>query len=222
MSKYINFIARLFKIYVLRDRFLLSAKKWFKDEGDKTLRLNYPLNENSIVFDVGGYEGKFADEIFNKYQCTIYVFEPVDKFYKSICERFKNNPKIKVFNFGLSDKDEEMMISISDDASSIHTDTNNKENIKLKSINDFILENEIQHIDLMKINIEGGEFQVLPELIDSNFIKNIDNLQIQFHNFIPNAIEMRNNIRKELAKTHQLTYDYYFIWENWKLKTEND
>lgn len=45
MSKYINFIARLFKIYVLRDRFLLSAKKWFKDEGDKTLRLNYPLNE---------------------------------------------------------------------------------------------------------------------------------------------------------------------------------
>ncbi|MGJ0298312.1 FkbM family methyltransferase [Aliarcobacter cryaerophilus] len=217
MNKYVNFIIRLFKTYVLRDRFLLSAKQWFKDDGDKTLRLNYPLNENSIVFDIGGYEGKFADEIFNKYQCTIYVFEPVDKFYKSICERFKNNSKIKVFNFGLSDKDEEMMISISDDASSIHKDADNKQKIRLKSINDFIIENKIQHINLMKINIEGGEFQVLPALIDSNFVANIENLQIQFHNFIPNSVEMRENIRKELSKTHQLTYDYYFVWENWKL-----
>ena len=218
MNKYVNFIIRLFKIYILRDRFLLSAKQWFKDDGDKTLRLNYPLNENSVVFDVGGYEGKFADEIFNKYKCTIYVFEPVNKFYQSICERFKNNPKIKVFNFGLSDKDAEMMISISDDASSIHKDTDNKENIILKSINDFIIENKIQHIDLIKINIEGGEFQVLPALISSSFVKNIDNLQIQFHNFIPNSLEMRDNIREELIKTHELTYDYYFIWENWKIK----
>ena len=217
MNKYVSFIIRLFKTYVLRDRFLLSAKQWFKDDGDKTLRLNYPLNENSIVFDIGGYEGKFADEIFNKYQCTIYVFEPVDKFYKSICERFKNNSKIKVFNFGLSDKDEEMIISVSDDASSIHTNSYNKENIILKSINSFIANNNILHIDLMKINIEGGEFQVLPALIDSNFVANIENLQIQFHNFIPNSVEMRENIRKELSKTHQLTYDYYFVWENWKL-----
>lgn len=218
MNKYVNFIIRLFKIYVLRDRFLLSAKQWFKDDGDKTLRLNYPLNENSIVFDIGGYEGKFADEIFNEYKCTIYVFEPVDKFYKSICERFKDNSKIKVFNFGLSDKDGEMMISISDDASSIHTDASNKESIKLKSINDFISENKVQHVDLMKINIEGGEFQVLPALINSNFVKNIDNLQIQFHNFISNAIQMRDDIRKKLSQTHELTYDYYFVWENWKIK----
>lgn len=217
MNKYVNFIIRLFKIYILRDRFLLSAKQWFKDDGDKTLRLNYPLNENSVVFDVGGYEGKFADEIFNKYKCTIYVFEPVNKFYQSICERFKNNPKIKVFNFGLSDKDAEMIISVSDDASSIHTNSYNKENIILKSINSFIANNNILHIDLMKINIEGGEFQVLPALIDSNFVANIENLQIQFHNFIPNSVEMRENIRKELSKTHQLTYDYYFVWENWKL-----
>ena len=217
MNRYVNFIVKIFKTYILRDMFFLSVKKWFKDDGDKTLRLNYPLNENSIVFDVGGYEGKFADEIFNKYQCTIYVFEPVDKFYKSICERFKNNSKIKVFNFGLSDKDEEMIISVSDDASSIHTNSYNKENIILKSINSFIANNNILHIDLMKINIEGGEFQVLPALIDSNFVANIENLQIQFHNFITNSVEMRENIRKELSKTHQLTYDYYFVWENWEL-----
>lgn len=218
MNKYIDLLIRLFKIYILRDKFLLSTKKWFKDEGDKTLRLNYPLNEKSIVFDIGGYEGEFANDIFNKYKCTVYVFEPVDKFYQNICERFKDNPKIKIFNFGLSDKDEEVMISISDDASSVHTDIKNKEVIILKSINEFIFENKINYIALMKINIEGGEFQVLPALISSSFLKNIQNLQIQFHNFIPSSVEKRDDIREELQKTHALTYDYYFIWENWMLK----
>jgi FkbM family methyltransferase len=222
MNKYVNYLIKLFKTYILKDEFLRAAKKWFQDDGDKTLRLNYPLNENSIVFDIGGYEGKFADEIFKKYQSTVYIFEPVSKFYDAICKRFEGNPKIKVFNFGLSNQDNEILISLCDDASSIHTQGINKEKIQLKSINDFIVKNNIQYINLMKINIEGGEYQILPALIDLSFIKNIENLQVQFHTFIPNATEMRNNIRKELAKTHQLTYDYYFIWENWKLKTEND
>ena len=45
MNRYVNFIVKIFKTYILRDMFFLSVKKWFKDDGDKTLRLNYPLNE---------------------------------------------------------------------------------------------------------------------------------------------------------------------------------
>ena len=41
-------------------------------------------------------------------------------------------------------------------------------------------------------------------------------LQIQFHNFIPNAEKLREDIREDFSKTHHLTYDYYFIWENWE------
>ena len=32
------------------------------------------------------------------------------------------------------------------------------------------------------MNIEGGEFQVLHELIKQGLIKNISHLQVQFHN----------------------------------------
>lgn len=52
-------------------------------------------------------------------------------------------------------------------------------------------------------------------------IKNIGNLQIQFHNFVDNAEEKREVIRKQLSLTHELTYDYYFIWENWELRDKN-
>ena len=39
---------------------------WIKHQGDKTHRLNYDLNEHSLVFDIGGYEGQWANDIFSK------------------------------------------------------------------------------------------------------------------------------------------------------------
>ena len=70
----------------------------------------------------------------------------------------------------------------------------------------------------MKINIEGGEFDLLDQLIKSKLVTRIDNIQVQFHNFFDNSKDRREGIRKQLKQTHYLTYDYYFVWENWKLK----
>lgn len=211
-------IKRQFKIYILRDNFLNAHKKWVADNGDQTLRLNYDLNSQSIVFDLGGYEGNFTENIFARYNSTIYIFEPVKGFYNKIVKRFENNEKVKIFNFGLSDKYCEVEINLSADGSSVFTNSKNKETIVLKDIVSFLKEQKINKIDLLKINIEGGEFEVIPALIESNAIKNITDLQVQFHTFVDNAKQRRNEIRKKLSKTHKLTYDYWFIWENWKLK----
>ena len=70
----------------------------------------------------------------------------------------------------------------------------------------------------MKINIEGGEYDLLEHLIETGFVKNIFDLQIQFHDFIPNARGRMENIQKKLKKTHKLSYQYEFVWESWKLK----
>ena len=218
MNKYIYYLIRLYKKYVLRDRFLLAHSAWVKDKGDDTLRLDYNLDENSIVFDIGGYKGEFAEKIFNKYKSTIYIFEPVKSFFHVLENKFKDNPKIKIFNFGLSDKSEKMIINLSNDGSSVYGNGNETETIYLNSIVEFLKEKKINKINLLKINIEGGEFQMLPTLLDTPYINNIENLQIQFHNFIDNAENMREKIRRQLAQTHELTYDYYFVWENWTLK----
>jgi len=220
MNEKINRVRKKLKslvsLYILRDKFSLSAKKWFKDNGDNTLRLDYSLNEQSIVFDIGGFEGNFTNDIYKKYGSNIYIFEPVSNFYNIINKRFNNNT-IKKYNFGLSNTNKFMNIFVSNDASSVHAMSNSTEKIELKSIIEFIEQNDINHIDLLKINIEGGEFEVLPALLDHEIIHKIDNLQIQFHNFIDDAEKKRDDIRKRLSKTHRLTYDYYFIWENWKL-----
>jgi len=79
---------------------------WNYCRGDETFRLNYQLNSDSLVFDVGGYLGDWSDAIYQKYQCKIWIFEPVKLYYQKMSKKFSNISKIRVFNFGLGSKDE--------------------------------------------------------------------------------------------------------------------
>src|SRR5438128_100809 len=80
----------------------LALASWFKSQGDRTYRLDYALSEQSVVFDLGGFEGQWASDIFAMYMPRIYVFEPVPSFVAKIKHRFRNNPKITVHPFGLA------------------------------------------------------------------------------------------------------------------------
>jgi hypothetical protein len=62
----------------------ISLKKWFEDNGDNTHRINYNLNQDSIVFDLGGYIGEWSDKIQRKYDSKVYIFEPVFKYFSEL------------------------------------------------------------------------------------------------------------------------------------------
>lgn len=195
-----------------------KAAKWFADEGDYTLRLNYPLGENSLVFDLGGYRGQWSSDIFAKYSCQIHVFEPVDEFAEAIKVRFARNQKIFVHQFGLADRNQIVKIGLAHDCSSAFKPTIRMVEGTLIHAASFLQENNIQAIDLMKINIEGGEYDLLEHLIESGCISRIRNIQVQFHDFVPGAKRRMAMIQDRLARTHYPTYQYTFVWENWRLK----
>lgn len=193
--------------------------RWKEDEGEKFLRFNYPqLNPSSIVFDLGGYEGQWASDIYSMKKCNVYVFEPYIPFFNKIKHRFQQNQDIKVFPFGLGAEDKQDLISIDADATSTFKKGDEQSQIEIRDIEDFLRKEKLEKIDLMKINIEGGEYDLLSKLLASDLAKNVSNLQIQFHDFVPNATDRMEEIQRQLAKTHELTYQYSFLWENWSLK----
>lgn len=193
--------------------------RWIQDRGDETHRLNYNLNKNSIVVDAGGYIGQWAYDINSIYESNVYVLEPLSNLYKSICSRFTNNPKVVCYNFAIGSSNCEMEISVDTDSSSLYnTEADNKEVIKCIDVKDFLNDNSIQFIDLFKINIEGGEYDLLERIIELNLINKVKDFQIQFHRFIPECAERRERIQQTLSQTHNLTWNYDWIWENWSLK----
>lgn len=198
----------------------ISSKtdRWLEVKGDLTLRLDYDLSPDSVVFDVGGYRGEWSQEIYNRYHCNIFIFEPVNAFSQNISKRFINEKKVRIVSSGLGVGNLSTVISLDDDGSSLYTLGENIETIQIIDACDFIKENNIDVIDLMKLNIEGGEYDLLDHLIQSGMVKNIKNIQIQFHDFVPNAKERMSSIQKSLELSHYPTYQFPFVWENWRIK----
>jgi hypothetical protein len=76
-----------------------------------------------------------------------------------------------------------------------------------------------QAIDLAVINIEGGEYELIPALHDCGFLGKIRHLLIQFHWVGECPDSARQNCRSVLSATYDLEWSYKFIWESWRLKT---
>jgi len=204
------------------DSQFVALEKWYKEDPHNLKRSTFEhLTEDSIVFDLGGYEGEWASDIIARYNCNIYIFEPVSEYFEIIKERFKHNPKVFCFQVGLSDKSYKTEINIDEFASSIFNESKNssvQESIQIKSFNTFVAELQLKEIDLAKINIEGGEYDLLESLILSEKIKDIDQILVQFHDFVPDATERKQSIKHNLEKTHNVVFDYEYIWELWKRK----
>lgn len=191
---------------------------WRQVQGDKTLRLDYNLDASSIVFDIGGYEGNWTSDIFSMYRCTIHVFEPVIEFAERIETRFSRNSNIYTHRFGLSEQNRKSHISVNRDSSSLYRPGSDVRDARLVRAIDFMQEYHVEKVDLMKINIEGGEYDLLDHLIDTGFVKNIVNIQVQFHAIYPGDDQRMLQIQQLLGRTHRLAWQYPWVWENWRSK----
>ena len=195
-----------------------ALQRWRKENGDYTHRVNYDLNEDSIVFDVGGYKGEWAKLIADKYDSNIFIFEPIPEFYNNIKKEFEHNPKVQVFNFGLSTSIQQTQFYLNKDSTSQYHNHKNRGrpvNVELKDFKEVF-----KSIDLLKLNIEGEEYPLIQYIIDEDMIGKIDNLQVQFHEWVEDSHEKRKTLHEALSKTHELTYNFEFVWENWKRKCQ--
>jgi len=192
--------------------------RWRAAKGDQTLRLNYPLTPESLVLDFGGFEGQWAASIHDLYKCRIVIFEPVAEFAEKIRQRFAGNPAIEVCDYALGKGDRQEKIFLSDDGSSTFSAGDAFETIEIKDAADWLKERGSPEISLVKINIEGGEYELLERLDEAGFLNVIHHYQIQFHGNAPDATARMESIQRSLARTHNLMWQYYRVWEGWSLK----
>lgn len=200
-----------------RSRFFWNLRK-----GDDILSLDYPLDKNSVVFIIGAYEGDYLSKLNNKYECKIYAFEPIIESFEILKNKFQFYENIKLYNFGLSDITEEVYFSKSGESSSLYREGSYKVNVLLKSFKDFLDESKIENIDLIYINIEGGEYRLLDSAIKNNLLLKVIHLQVQYHLINKSSRLERKLINKKLRVTHKRQFNFPFIWERWDIKNKKD
>ena len=168
-------------------------------ETNGELNLFKNLLPNKTILDVGcRYDSEFL-----KYDGEVHYFEPVFEFFEKI-KAIKDNVNAKsVFNnFGLSSLECELEYYPAHQ--SFHNriiscridDTENKYFLKVKKGKDYILENDIEKIHLLKIDVEGHEPNVIFGFEDE--ISKIDIIQFEYGGTYMDSNQKLENIVKYL------------------------
>lgn len=188
--------------------------KWRADDGDYELRLkSHDLGPSPFIVELGTHLGDGTAALRRQWpDATILTFEPIHSFYLAAAERFKNDPYIHTFNVGLGPKAGFFQMTMDGYGSCISVD--GQEVVEIMCPDDVFA--GVTNIALMEMNIEGAEYDLLDHMLDNGWTNRIRNLQVQFHDVLPDAYARMIAIRERLAETHTQTYCYDFVFENWR------
>src|SRR5262249_53981491 len=153
-----------------------------------------------------------------RYHARLHIFEPIARFAQVIRERLGTNAR--VHSIGLAGRSRDEDISLEAEGSSIIKDRPASRHgpNPLEAAAEILPEivPAITVIAVLKINIEGCEYELLEHLIDTGWIGRVHQIQVQFHDFVPNARARRSLIQQRLRATHVQRWNYPFIWEAWE------
>lgn len=167
----------------------------WQDKNMEHLRYEYDLKPSDKVLDIGSYRREFADEIIRRYGCTVECFDALD------------NRAAWLYNGTLSMGGEYYYTSLFDKGTK-------QQEFKCVDISPYLQE----EIALCKINIEGGEYELLSYIIGLGLHVNVKNFQVQFHQVDGISAGSYVEIANDLTKTHTRTWGLSYVWENWERK----
>ncbi len=182
------------------------------------------LDESSTVLDIGAYNGEWSRQIMDAYNPSLYAFEPNPGIFEALKKTAANYPKMIPVCYGIGSETAKLKISRKGMGSSVFEHDGTDDGVdwtdaEIKSVDEVWKELHLDNVDLVKINIEGSEFPLLEKMIETKLFPTVKCFMIQFHEWHPNAYSRRRRIRKELSKTHELDWNYYFVWEKWTRKS---
>ena len=146
------------------------------------------------IFDVGANTGQFLQLILENVTADdfkIHCFEPGHETFKMLVESSKENRRVKLNNIGFGKEKGEVLLHFDNFGSELASLTKRKldhfnidfsksEKVMIDTIDNYCSENSIDHIHLLKIDIEGHELDALAGARRMFATKSIDIVTFEF------------------------------------------
>jgi len=182
------------------------------------------LDNNSIVYSFGvGEDISFDLQLINSFQCKVFGFDPTPKSVNFI-KKNNNLPSqyyfipIAIFNYDgivnlkLPENPNYVSCKISNES-----DKNNIIEVPCKKFSTIVKELEHRKIDILKMDIEGAEYDVLDDILKSEIL--IEQILVEFHHRFPelginktkDAIKKLNKYGYKIAAISGSREEYTFI-----------
>ena len=145
------------------------------------------LNKNSIVYSFGiGFDITFDTTVIKNHDCHVFGFDPTPKSIQWI--RNQSLPeKFHFYESGISDKSGPVDFYLPKNREHVsgsimiqdNVNVQEKVTVIMKTLRDIMHESGHQHIDLLKLDIEGAEYDVLENILNAKIP--VTQILVEFH-----------------------------------------
>jgi FkbM family methyltransferase len=170
------------------------------------------ISPKDIVYSVGiGTDISFDLQLIKNFGVTVFAFDPTPKSIDWLNKQ-QLPANFKVFPVGLASYTGEADFYLPQNenhvsASMISKQSNDFIRVKVKKLGDIMKELNHTSIDLLKIDIEGAEYDVVDDIIDSGI--EIRQLLIEFHHrFQEYGIK---KTRSSIKKLHDAGFALFYV-----------
>ena len=145
------------------------------------------LSRDAVVVDIGlGEDLSFSEALIEKYSCTVYGFDPTPKSIDYV--RRRNPPRFSLFELGVSASGGDGVLYLPNDpahvSGSLYASQHlGRDKIQVKLIEIARVPETIgtTKIDLLKMDVEGAEFEVIDAPGFADTVANTGQICVEFH-----------------------------------------
>lgn len=172
------------------------------------------IKHGDIVVDCGANIGVYTEE-FLKRGAVVHAFEPHPVAFDILSKRVAGIPGVNLHNKAVSDHDGVMKLYLKANDDSIGASQSaslmsGKDNISLAhSVDVEVVRlasflSKLGRVRFLKMDIEGAEYDVLPDLIKSGVHKSIDQIVVETHERSPRLRPLHDRLL-QVIKQHKIT-----------------
>jgi FkbM family methyltransferase len=187
--------------------------------------LEKEINDKAVVYSFGvGEDASFDISLIKKYGLIVHAFDPTPQSISwAKSQSLPNN--FRLHEYGLADFDGDISFNPPDDPSHVsHTildkqETNDRSIIlPVKKMSTIMRELEHSTLDMLKMDIEGGEYQVIDDILTLDIRPK--QILIEFHHRFPSvgihktkrAIKQLNGAGYKIFSVSDSGEEYSFVY----------
>ncbi len=197
LLNYLGFTTKKENLYIFRNgmKFLTDNEFDVATIAVVCLRKEYGnTKDKNVVIDIGANIGSFSI-LTGKDGTLVYAYEPMKNTYNLLKKNVELNNlqnNVRIFNLGVADKTGSKKLYLNNKGGSAYNSMYIKQKkfttINCISLDDVFKNNNISKCDLIKIDVEGAEYEIFYNA-SSITLDKINEIRMEYHNVNGNNIE---------------------------------
>ena len=156
---------------------------------DKPYIRRFKLPNNPTIVDIGGYIGDFSIYAVKYLNADkVIVYEPTAENFELLEQNIQSNGfgnRITAVNKAVSNSREVRLNVVIEESEEIHVSAYlfpeaEHRIVPSATLGDVLAEHELGSVDLLKVDCEGGEYDIFPDVADEIFSR-IRNIVFEYH-----------------------------------------